>query len=146
MHNPLESYRRTQREIRHVFDSFTRSNCSECPTPCCRQPARIQPVDIVLARSIGWKGTIIPLSPIHSASPPSNQEDEDERISLPCEYLGEKGCTFPSDLHPLGCTTFICKYMYQKLDRRTLTRIKRLSRDLEEKHAILERQFKSSRA
>ena len=69
-----------------------------------------------------------------SAAGSNNAEPLDD---LPCEYLGAVGCTFPNDLRPFGCTTYICKYMYARLDRPTLTRIKRLVRDLEDKHTIL---------
>ena len=68
---------------------------------------------------------------------------EAEPDALPCEFLGERGCTFPNDLRPFGCTTYICKYMYASLDRPTLTRIKRLVRELEEKHAVLMRALRS---
>src|SRR5579862_1791222 len=109
MQNPLESYRRTQRELRRHFESFTRENCPTCPTPCCRRPARILPTDILLAESTGWKGRIIPLE----ASTPADrvpdmvaeiaarmanalheapETAEAEPDALPCEYLGEQGC------------------------------------------------------
>src|SRR5262245_51282165 len=58
MQNPLESYRRTQRELRRQFDAFTRENCPTCPTPCCRRPARILPTDILLAESTGWRAQV----------------------------------------------------------------------------------------
>jgi hypothetical protein len=158
MQNPLESYRRTQRELRRQFDAFTRENCPTCPTPCCRRPARILPTDIMLAESTGWKGHIIPLE----ASPPTDMiaevvvrmadalhdapaTAEAEQDAPSCEYLGEHGCTFPADLRPFGCTAYICKYMYERLDRPTLSRIKRLVRELEEKHTILLRTIRNVR-
>src|SRR5690349_7064832 len=58
MQNPLEAYRRTQRELRRHFDAFTRKHCATCPTPCCRRPARILPTDILLAESIGWRAQL----------------------------------------------------------------------------------------
>ena len=136
MQNPLESYRRTQRELREQFADFTRRNCPVCPTPCCRKPARIEPADIHLAQSIGWRSQrIIPLrTEIGTKSAPAAQP---ETISMLCEYLGESGCTFPTDLRPYGCTAFICKYMYQQLDKRALARLKRLVRELNDKHTIL---------
>lgn len=153
MQNPLEAYRRTQRELRRQFDAFTRDNCPNCPTPCCRKPARIAPTDILLAESTGWKGKIIPLE---AAQPPEDmvaatagriadalyeapETAEAEPDAPPCEYLGERGCTFPTDLRPFGCTAYICRYMYARLDRKELTKIKRLVRDLEEKHTLLMR-------
>ncbi len=156
MQNPLESYRRTQRELRRHFESFTRENCPTCPTPCCRRPARILPTDIQLAESTGWKGRIIPLeasappqyanmeaeAEAHAFDNTSGQEENDSE-ALSCEYLGEKGCTFPTDLRPFGCTAYICKYMYARLDRKELARIKRLVRELEDRHHILLRTLRN---
>jgi hypothetical protein len=75
--------------------------------------------------------------------PPETSDTETE--SLPCEYLGEHGCTFPSDLRPFGCTTYICRYMHERMDRQTLSRIKRLTRELEAKHTILLRTVRNVR-
>ncbi len=147
MQNPLESYRRTQREIRKHFDAFTHDNCAACPTPCCRRPARILPTDIILAESTGWKANL----PIQDgkdmteviagramealSDPPESGEGETD--GLPCEFLGDRGCSFPNDLRPFGCTAFICKYMFAKMDRPTLTKVKRLVRELEDRHHAL---------
>src|SRR5690242_13421905 len=109
MQNLLLAYKRTQRELRRQFEDFTRANCPTCPTPCCRQPARILPTDILLAEAAGWKDRIrVPGGePVDMVSeiagrmadamhdPPPTAEAEPE--SLPCEYLGETGCTFPTD-------------------------------------------------
>lgn len=154
MKHPLETYRRIQREIRAEFEGFTRKNCATCPTPCCRRPARILPTDILLAEASGWKSSLPQDQfPAHlregeeSASviagrimeafsdAPGTAEggDNDE----PCEFLGENGCTFPTDLRPFGCTAYICKYMYERLHRPTLTKIKRLARELDEAHSDL---------
>ncbi len=136
MQNPLESYRRTQRELREHFADFTRRNCPVCPTPCCRKPARIEPSDIRLAESIGWRPKqIIPLQTDTMTN--GTLATLPETVSLPCEYLADHGCTFPTDLRPYGCTAFICKYMYQQLDKRALARLKRLVRELGDKHTIL---------
>lgn len=145
MQNPLESYRRTQREVRHLFDAFTRENCAVCPTPCCRRPARIQPTDILLAEATGWRAKLPqgedPVAEMAGRMVTTLQTPpEEDEVTLPCEFLGEGGCTFPNDLRPLGCTTFICRYMYEKLDRKTLDRIKRLNRELESKYSLILRQ------
>lgn len=157
MNNPLASYRRTQRELRRSFDAFTRANCAACPTPCCRRPARIVPTDILLAESTGWKdqvrlaesgatGDMVAeiagrvATSLHD--PPETAEAEPE--SLPCEYLGETGCTFPNDLRPFGCTAYICRYMHERLERPELNKIKRLVRELEDNHRVLLRTIHSS--
>lgn len=165
MQNPLESYRRTQRELRRHFETFTRAHCPTCPTPCCLRPARILPTDILLAEATGWKSQLaappqasdVPMPNAQRLTPDADmvseiagrvtealtnppeqaEADPSETDNLPCEYLGEHGCTFPNDLRPFGCTTYICKYMYAHLDRQELARIKRLVRELEDKHSIL---------
>ena len=152
MQNPLEAYRKTQRELRDRFDSFTQENCPNCPTPCCRRPARILPTDILLAEATGWKAKIlIPLELLPQEKEPEAetasevagyalsglQKADETAEDLPCEFLGEKGCTFPQDLRPFGCTAFVCQYMYARLDRQSLNRLKRLVRELEERHTLL---------
>lgn len=165
MQNPLEAYRRTQRELRQRFDAFTRENCPDCPTPCCRQPARIAPTDILLAEATGWRARL-PADETADRSAPkpapdmirvtavrmaealaadsaedsaedSTEKQESAAAGLPCEFLGPAGCGFPPDLRPFGCTTYLCRYMYARLDRPALTRIKRLVRELEERHRTL---------
>ena len=71
--------------------------------------------------------------------PPESGEAEID--SLPCDFLGANGCTFPTDLRPFGCTQFICRYMHERLDRPTLTKIKRLVRELEANHEVLLRRL-----
>ncbi|HZO89974.1 MAG TPA: hypothetical protein VFB38_16710 [Chthonomonadaceae bacterium] len=154
MQNPLEAYRRTQRELRRHFEAFTRENCPTCPTPCCVRPARILPTDILLAEATGWKALIAAppgaaepdsapdivaevagrMAEALGKPPESAEADTVHACGQPCEFLGEHGCTFPPDLRPFGCTAYICRYMYAKLDRQSLSRIKRLVRELEEKH------------
>ena len=159
MYNPLESYRRTQRELRRNFAAFTQAHCAACPTPCCRKPARILPTDILLAEATGWKARVIsgnvsdnaenapeaaPTDGVSEAAgryaislhdaPPTA---ESEPTATPCDYLGERGCTFPEDLRPFGCTAYICRYMRVSMDRPTLTRIRRLTRELETHHDAL---------
>jgi hypothetical protein len=168
LQNPLESYRRTQRQLRLRFDEFTRTHCPGCPTPCCLKPARIAPADILLAEATGWRpsarvsgliaaasdepasgepGAVAgdPVAPDVAslvagriadalASPPESAEDA---CGEPCEFLAQDGCTFPADLRPFGCTTYICRYMHASMDRRTLAVIKRLVRELEQKRQML---------
>ena len=143
MKNPLTEYRQIQREIRRVFDSFTRVHCASCHMPCCRKPARISPVDILLAEAAGWKyisenisksdEDITELIAREDASALLEGVD-DQKPAPPCDFLGEKGCTFPADLHPFGCTVWICPPMYEKMDRKTLSRVKRLVHELTNCH------------
>jgi Fe-S-cluster containining protein len=154
IHNPLEAYRRTQRELRAQFEAFTSRHCPTCATPCCRQPARIAVTDIQLAERTGWR-TEIPLSTVEPTAVEGAQDDtrsgrrsradrpSEESLRPPCQFLAERGCTFPADLRPFGCTAYICRPMYTHLDRATLTRIKRLVRELEERHAMLLRTLPS---
>jgi hypothetical protein len=173
--NPLESYRRTQRELRRHFDEFTRDHCPECPTPCCLRPARLTPADILLAEATGWRSPVTcresrpspgattarPADgPGHESAPAdapsivagriadalsSPPETAEDAHGVPCEFLGAGGCGFPADLRPFGCTTYICRYMHAALDRRALARIRRLVRELEQKHDILMRALRLSR-
>ncbi|MCS6775581.1 MAG: hypothetical protein RMJ43_06510 [Chloroherpetonaceae bacterium] len=149
MPGPLEAYRHTQRALRQAFDAFTRTHCPNCPTPCCRRPARILPTDILLAESTGWRAHL----PGHTRQDPVIQtgasylealrtpvqtaDSSPDTPDLPCEFLGPRGCTFPPDLRPFGCTTYICQHMYARLPRRELARIKRLVRTLEHQHVAL---------
>lgn len=145
IHNPLEAYRRTQRELRAQFEAFTHKHCPTCATPCCRQPARIAASDIRLAQATGWRTQIaLPLTETidlaeESRQGPRKRDDKSREapVAPPCQFLAERGCTFPTDLRPFGCTAFICRPMYTHLDRATLTRIKRLVRELEERNALL---------
>ncbi len=111
--NPLARYRRLQARLRRRFAPFTRAVCPGCPTPCCRRPAAVTPFDVALAEELGYPlpagadaageavAAHLGLIPI----PTLSAEGE------PCAFLGERGCSFPSDLMPLGCVTFLCPYM-----------------------------------
>jgi len=141
MNNPLASYQRTQRLLRKEFDAFTRTHCPQCPTPCCRKPARIELVDIQLAEISGWKDK---QKRVVKADVPveAGEAETESEAGEPCDYLGDAGCSFPSDLRPFGCATFVCKYMYADLDRTALNRIRRLIGVMEEQYAALVREEK----
>jgi hypothetical protein len=141
--NPLEEYRRVQRAIRKDFDAFTSVHCRTCTTPCCVRPARIAPTDIMLAEAVGWKARVVALEQRDLVQEAAGQA----ALALggtfegvenpPCEHLGEHGCTFPKDLRPFGCTTYICPVMYRELDRKTLGRMKRMVKELTAAHEAL---------
>ncbi|MDE2126964.1 MAG: hypothetical protein KGJ62_10275 [Armatimonadetes bacterium] len=139
MPNPLLEYRKTQRKLREIFDPFTASHCAACPTPCCRQPARIAPTDILLAEAAGWRppnhgSTDAASAAAGEAAAALTAAGDPEGEGEPCRFLGERGCSFPHDLRPFGCTTFICRYMYQDLEKSTLERARRLVRILARQH------------
>lgn len=143
MNNPLDDYRRAQRAIRREFDPFTREHCPTCTTPCCMRPARIAPVDVLLAEATGWK----PRAPAEGGADAAAEAaslyaaaltgETPEAATEPCEHLAPDGCTFPEDLRPYGCTAWVCPVMYRELDRRALSRVRRSVRDLDRAHATL---------
>jgi Fe-S-cluster containining protein len=136
--NPLHEYRRTQRAIRALFQPFTESHCPACPQPCCVKPSRVDEADVLLAESLGCD--------LPGASPAQDRAAHAEALLLglpvdskdaPCDFLVEGGCSFPPDLRPLGCTTYVCKFMERDLSSRELQEIKRLGRRLEEQRERL---------
>jgi len=141
--NPLEEYRRIQRMLRKEFDAFTSVHCATCPHPCCVRPARVAPADILLAEGVGWRARVSPPAGKDAVEQAAGQAALalggafEDRPNPPCEHLGPQGCTFPKDLRPFGCTTYICPIMHQRLDRKALGRMKRLVRELQESHAVL---------
>ena len=97
MANPLAGYRASQRAARMLFDPFTARHCPTCPTPCCMRPARVRPVDVILAEELGCRLPAAPLAELVEAPlRPEGGESE------PCGYLGPGGCAFPPDLRPFG--------------------------------------------
>lgn len=143
--NPLSEYRRVQREIRQVFDPFTARHCPTCTAPCCIQPTRVTPVDVALALGTGHTFPHLeeadPYTPAlgyaGSRLTPLPMVGDDDLPPLPCEYLHQGRCTFPDDLRPFGCTTYLCGPMYAHLPPETLRRLRRLLRQLEDAHTLL---------
>ena len=153
--SPLREYRRLQREIRGLFDPFTARHCPGCAAPCCVKPTRVTPVDVALALGVGHSfphlETKDPYAPAldyagHRLTPGA--------LSLPmagddapleyCDYLHRGRCTFPDDLRPFGCTTYLCGPMYENLPDETLRRLRRLLRQLEDAHTDLLRALRAS--
>ena len=144
--SPLREYRRLQREIRALFDPFTARHCAGCAAPCCIKPTRVTPVDVALALSLGHT-----FPHLHDADPyaPALEYSHTRlapgRVFLPmasdgdpptqfCDYLHQGRCTFPNDLRPFGCTTYLCGPMYENLPDETLRRLRRLLRQLSDAH------------
>ena len=149
--NPLHEYRRLQREIRALFDPFTARHCPTCATPCCIQPTRVTPMDVTLALGTGHTFPHLEASDPYAPA----VQHASHRLALPmavdsmegdqpCEYLHRGRCTFPDDLRPYGCTTYLCGPMYRHLPDDTLRRLRRLLRQLEDAHVALLRALKSS--
>ena len=152
IHNPLEAYRRTQRELREQFEAFTKKHCPTLPdTPCCRQPARdrddrysAEPKRVELAdydptHRPGDRRACRRKRRRTEAEEGRRSEKEEPPPALsPCSVSGGPWMPpFRRIYGPFGCTAFICRPMYEHLDRTTLTRIKRLVKELEERHVLL---------
>ncbi len=151
--SPLREYRRLQRELRSLYDPFTDKHCPGCAAPCCVQPTRVTPVDVSLALGMGhtfphlreadpyapaldYAGArLLPLSLPMMDTPPA---------PVFCGYLHRGRCTFPDDLRPFGCTTYVCGPMYANLPEDTLRRIRRLLRQMETVHADLLRALRGA--
>lgn len=144
--SPLREYRRLQREIRALFDPFTARHCAHCAAPCCIKPTRVTPIDVALALNLGHTfphlGGADPYAP---ALEYSHARLDSRTIPLPmvstadppvqfCDYLHQGRCTFPDDLRPFGCTTYLCGPMYDNLPDETLRRLRRLLRQLDDAH------------
>jgi hypothetical protein len=146
--NPLAEYRRIQREMRALFDPFTAKHCPGCATPCCVKPTKVTPVDVALA--VHTRHTFPHLAgadPFAPALDDASHRLGSKAVALPmvddqtpiefCEFLVEGRCSFPDDLRPFGCTTYLCPPMYANLPEETLRRLRRLSRQLEDAHTAL---------
>jgi hypothetical protein len=146
--NPLAEYRRIQREIRAIFDPFTARHCPTCTTPCCIKPARVTPVDVALAEGHGHRFAHLGDADAYAPALVSAGERLSEAIALPvvndspavpCDYLSAGRCSFPDDLRPFGCTTYICPPMYRHMEEDTLRSLRRLVRQLDDAHTALMR-------
>lgn len=156
--NPLAEYRRIQREMRELFDPFTARHCPGCAAPCCVKPTRVTPVDVALAIHTGHSFPHLngadPYAPALSdaahrlsssavALPMVNEEASEESPVEFCEFLVNGRCSFPDDLRPFGCATYLCQPMYTHLPDETLRRLRRLSRQLEDAHTALIRAMRT---
>ena len=81
----------------------------------------------------GVAGSIAPTPLARRVALPMAQGEELEV----CEYLHRGRCTFPNDLRPFGCTTYLCKPMYRHLPDTTIDKLRRLVRQLDEAHESL---------
>jgi len=136
-------YRRLQQRLRRQFAPFTRAVCPGCPTPCCRRPAAVTPLDVTLAEELGYRlpaGTeaageavavslgLIPVPTLTSAGEA-------------CAFLGRRGCTFPADLMPCGCVAFLCPYMESWYSSEQLSELQVGVEELKAAYAALRREL-----
>jgi len=139
MSNPLEEYRAAQRRARTLFEPFTRTSCATCDTPCCRKPARVRPVDIVLVEELGYSlpTPVAGVRAVTAALVETAASGELPDGDAPCDFLQERGCAFPSDLRPFGCVALICAPMRRTLPPEELARVEDAVEDLERAHVAL---------
>jgi hypothetical protein len=102
------------------------------------KPVRVDSMDIALAEAHGC------------ALPPHSDPEEDRnetakeilgggvpiyfQESVSCDFLEEKGCAFPRELRPYGCTRFICDPMKRMMESSKLREIKQLLKKLDYYH------------
>jgi len=137
--NALSDYRRLMREIRAVYDPFTARHCPGCTTPCCMRPSRLTPLDVSIALTCGHKFAAMSDDEAHGIAVDHAAQRlalpmADEEFESPCEMLDKGRCSFPDDLRPFGCTTYICQPMYRNMPEADLRKLKRLVRLLTEAH------------
>ncbi|NLH98641.1 MAG: hypothetical protein GX446_04010 [Chthonomonadales bacterium] len=140
----FDDYRKAQRALRNEFAGLTARLCATCPNPCCRVPARVGPVDVLLAQAGGWRedgdDRDDPVM-IAIAQATSALVLDGEPLSVPCPFLRSHGCTFPDDLRPVECTAFVCRDMLAAMDARQRARVRRLVGELRRSYARLSRGF-----
>ncbi len=135
--NPLEEYRRAQRNIRRLFDPFTRVHCPTCATPCCRKPVRILPTDLILVEELtgGLRGGGAALGEaIQGHLAPAGATVSP---GSPCDFLTGIGCSFPDDLRPFGCAVDICLPMRRELPESELHLLDEAAAELHRSHERL---------
>lgn len=135
--NPIDQYRRAQRQVRRLFAPFTAAHCATCATPCCRKPTWVRPVDLILVEELGYgrPATFAGESAVTLLDTLAGGEGAD--AGQPCDFLAERGCTFPADLRPFGCAAAICGPMRRLLTAPELARVERAVEELTGAHAAL---------
>lgn len=85
-----------------LIERYTAVVCPSCVSVCCINRHSYHDVfDLVLLYALGYE------------APPSQQDIDD---SVPCRFLGEKGCIFPRSLRPYRCTWYFCDCLLERLD------------------------------
>jgi Fe-S-cluster containining protein len=134
----LDDYRRAQRLLRREFDAVTDRLCPQCPEPCCRVPARVTALDIVIAEAAGWTARL----PTDATTVAIRQAEAtfkggEYEPGSPCPFLGERGCSMPPDLRPLECTAYVCRFISAATDARGRARLRRLTAEMRRAHVRL---------
>ncbi len=132
----LDEYRRAQRSLRRVFDGLTATLCPDCEDPCCRVPARVAALDVMIALAGGWNRETVDADPVVMALDQASYalKPGEEAAALPCPFLKADGCVFPGDLRPLECSAYVCKYMLAAMDARQRAHVRRLVADMRRAH------------
>jgi hypothetical protein len=134
----IRQYKKVQSDLRDLYDPFTAEHCPTCETPCCRKPVRVDHIDIALAEADGRE-----LPPHADPEEERNETAKDLfggatpiyfQESVPCDFLQERGCAFPRELRPYGCTRFICDPMKREMEPSKLREVKRLIKRLDYLH------------
>ncbi len=141
--SPLKRFRRAQRQVRSLFEPFTRLHCPTCATPCCVKPARIRPLDLILVEELVGR---LP-GPRASVARPGvdlleSLAGDSPDTGAPCDFLTTTGCAFPADLRPTGCVTYICEPMHRLLPASELAELERAVAEVQSaadalQHAVL---------
>jgi len=102
----------------------------------------VDATDILLAESLGWKPPLeknpgSDLFKILDANTLADGIPVTEDIGAPCDFLGQEGCSFPHDLRPFRCTTFICNPMREILPPDEITKLEALTALLTREHRRL---------
>jgi hypothetical protein len=137
--NPLHAYRRAQRQVRALFEPFTRVHCPGCATPCCRKPTWVRPTDLILVQELGYALPVASASPVDAARGIMDHSlaGAEDGAGAPCDFLTPTGCPFPADLRPFGCAAFICDPMRASLPPAELAEVEAAVRTLERAHTAL---------
>ena len=138
MANLIDKYRATHKRIRRCLDPYTERLCPECPEPCCRKPTKVRDLDVLLARAAGYdiepRGTA---DDIVNACMDALSGAADPTAPEACDYLGDRGCTFPDDLRPFECTKWTCPSLRREISPGDMRELRSLLSRLSDPHRMI---------
>lgn len=114
MARPIDKYRIVNTRIRRILDPYTAKVCPVCPDPCCRKPTKVREFDVLLANACGCSlpsANYLVADMVQAGIDSITGSPRDNTDLEPCDYLGPKGCVFPSDLRPFECTRWTCIFL-----------------------------------